>query len=73
MNDSKNQWKLSEFIFDYGNLLYYECHKINLNCGRSYTDSLEWIKNKHESQKKVCENKDFCNIVMPFEYTKIKK
>ena len=27
--------------------------------------------NKLESQKKVCENKDFCNIVMPFEDTKI--
>ena len=28
-------------------------------------------KSKLELHKKVCENKDFCNIVMPFESTKI--
>ena len=28
-------------------------------------------KNNLESHKKVCENKDFCNIVMPSEGTKI--
>ena len=28
-------------------------------------------ENKCESHKKVCENKDFCNIVMPSEDTKI--
>ena len=26
---------------------------------------------KHESHKKVCENKGFCNILMPSEDTKI--
>ena len=26
--------------------LYYKCHKINLNRGGSYIDSLDWIKNK---------------------------
>ena len=30
-------------------------------------------KNKIESHKKVCENKDFCNIVMLSEDTKILK
>ena len=29
------------------------------------------IKNKLESHKKVCDNKEFCNIVMPSEDTKI--
>ena len=29
------------------------------------------MKNKVESHKKVCENKDFCNIIMPSEETKI--
>ena len=29
------------------------------------------MKNKLESHKKVCENKDFCNVVMPSEDTKI--
>ena len=38
--------KVSSFIFDYVQLLYYKCHKINLNCGRSYKDSPDWIKNK---------------------------
>ena len=35
----------SEFIFNYVELLYYKCHKINLNCRRSYIDSPDWIKN----------------------------
>ena len=28
-------------------------------------------ENKHQSHKRVCENKDFCNIIMPSEETKI--
>ena len=28
-------------------------------------------KNKLESHKKVCENKNFCNVIMPSEDTKI--
>ena len=35
----------SEFIFNYVGLLYYKCHKINLNCRRSYIDSPDWTKN----------------------------
>ena len=38
--------KGSNFMFDCAYLLYYKCHKINPNHGRSYTDSAEWIKNK---------------------------
>ena len=38
--------KRSEFVFDYVPLLYYKCHEINLNCGGSYIDSSDWIKNK---------------------------
>ena len=30
--------KGSEFAFDYVQLLYYKCHKINPNCGGSYTE-----------------------------------
>ena len=33
--------KGSKFVFDYINLLYYKCHKINPNCGGSYIDSLD--------------------------------
>ena len=36
----------SEFVFDYVQLLYYKCHKIKLNCGGSYIDYPDWIKNK---------------------------
>ena len=28
-------------------------------------------KKKIELHKKVCENKDFCNVILPFEDTKI--
>ena len=38
--------KGSEFVFDYVELLYYKCHKINPNRAGSYIDSPHWIKNK---------------------------
>ena len=44
-------------------------HKDNfycLNCPHSFR-----TKRKHESPKEVCENKEFCNIFMPSEHTKI--
>ena len=37
-----------------------------LNCLHSFR-----TKNKFDSHKKVCENKDFCNVIIPFEDTKI--
>ena len=37
-----------------------------LNCLHSFA-----TKSKHESHKKVCENKDFYNIEIPSEETKI--
>ena len=36
----------SEFVFDYGHLLHYKCHKINPNCGGSYIDFPDWVKKK---------------------------
>ena len=36
----------SEFVFDYVQLLYYKCHKINPVCGGSYMESPDCIKNK---------------------------
>ena len=38
--------KGSEFTYGYVHLMYYKCHKINLNCGGSYVDSPGWLKNK---------------------------
>ena len=37
-----------------------------LNCLHSFR-----TKNKLDSHKKVCDNKDFCNVIMPSEDTKI--
>ena len=34
---------------DYVQLFYYKCHKINQNCGVSYVDSPDWIKNKKKT------------------------
>ena len=35
--------KGSEFVFDYVQLLYYKCHKINPNRGGFYVGGLDWI------------------------------
>ena len=45
--------KSSEFVFDYAHLLYYKCHKLNPNCGGSYIDSPDWLKNKKQKKKAV--------------------
>ena len=45
-NNLEKAMKDSEFVFDYVHLLYYKCHKINPNCGGSYIDSHDRIKNK---------------------------
>ena len=43
--------KGSEFVFDYVQLLYYECHKINPNRGGSYINSPDWIKKQKTNNK----------------------
>ena len=40
--------KSGDFIFDCVQLLYYKCHKKNLNRGGSYIDSPDWKKNKKQ-------------------------
>ena len=52
--------KGSEFVFDYVHLLYCKCHKINLNCGRSYIDSADWIKNKKATINPVNKKDNKC-------------
>ena len=37
--------KGSEFVFNYFQLLYYKCHRINPNCVGSCIDSPDWLKN----------------------------
>ena len=38
--------KVSVFFFHHVPLLYYKCHKINPNRGRSYTHSTDWVNTK---------------------------
>ena len=52
-NMKKESMKGSKFAFDSVNLLHYNCHKISLNHGGSYTDSLKWLKNKKNSNKSL--------------------
>ena len=49
--------KGSYFVFGYNDLLYYKCHKINPNCGGSYIDSPDWIKNKKNNIKSYQQKK----------------
>ena len=52
--------KGSEFVFDCVHLLYYKCHQINQNCGGSYIDSLDWIKNKKAAINSANKNENKC-------------
>ena len=52
--------KGTEFIFDYVHLLYYKCHKINPNCGGSYIDSSDWIKNEKATIDPINKNDNKC-------------
>ena len=68
--------KGSDFVFDYVHLLYYNCYKINLNCGGSYIDSPDWIKNKKATMNliKKEDNKFFqYNVTVELNYVEIKK
>ena len=38
--------KGSDFIFDFVQLMYCQCHKVYFKCGGSYIDSPDWIKKK---------------------------
>ena len=50
----------SDIICDYVRLLYYKCHKINVNFIRSYTDSPDWIKNKRTTINLINKNDNKC-------------
>ena len=44
--------------------MHYKCLKSNPNCGGSYIDSPDWIKNKNATKKTINSKKKFF-----FEYT----
>ena len=50
----------SEFVFDYVKLLYYKCHRINLNRGGSYIDSLDCIKSKKATINPINKRNNKC-------------
>ena len=52
--------KGSDFVSDYVYLLHYKCHKINSNCGESYLDSPDWIKNDKATISPI--NKNITNV-----------
>ena len=41
--------------------MYYKCHKINLNCGGSYIDSPDWIKNKKVTINSINKKDNECS------------
>ena len=41
-------------------LLYYKCHKANPNCGGSYIDSPDWIKNKKVTINPINKKENKC-------------
>ena len=66
----------SNFVLDYVSLLCYKCHKININCGGSYIDSPDWIKNKKTTINRIKKiyNKCFQYVVtVALNYEEIKK
>ena len=50
----------SEFVFNYGQLLYYKCHKVNLNCSGSFIDSPDWIKKRKASINSINKKDNKC-------------
>ena len=56
--------KGSDFIFDWVYIFYCKCHKINLNCGRSYINPPSWIIIKKATINPINDD-DKC-----FQYTK---
>ena len=52
--------RVSAFVLDHVQLLYYKCHKINLNCGGSYIDSPDWIKNKKGTINPISKKDNRC-------------
>ena len=68
--------KGSEFVFDYFQLFYYNCHKINRNSGGSYIDSLDWIKNKKVTINPINKKDNKCfqyTVTVPLNREEIKK
>ena len=59
--------RVSNFIFDSIQVMYYKCHKVNFRRGGSYIDSPEKRKKKKATinpKNKDDRDKDFQHVVM---------
>ena len=66
----------SEFVFDYVQLWYFTCHKINLNRGGSNIDSPYWIKSKKATINPINEKYNKCfqhAVTVALNYQEIRK
>ena len=68
--------RAKDFVFVYLQLLYYKCHKINLNRGGLYIDFPDWIKNKKKTMNPVNKKDNQCfqyAVTVALNYKPIKK
>ena len=68
--------KGSEFVFDYVQLLYYKCHKVNANHFGSYIDSPNWIKNKKAAINPINKKDNKCfqyTVTVTLNYEEVRK
>ena len=68
--------RVTEFVFDYVQLLYYKCQKINLNQGGSYIDSPDWIQSKKATINPFNKKDNKCfryAVTVALNYEEIKK
>ena len=68
--------KGSELVFDYVQLLYYKCYKINPNRGGSYIDSPGWIKSQKATINPINKKDNKCfqyGVTVAINHEEIKK
>ena len=68
--------KETDFVFDYVQLWYYKCYKINLNFGGSYIDSPDWIKTKKTATNPIIKKDSKCfqyAVTVVLNYEEIKE
>ena len=68
--------KETDFVFDYVQLWYYKCYKINPNCGGSYIDSPDWIKTKKAAINPIIKKDSKCfqyAVTVVLNYEEIKE
>ena len=68
--------KGSDFVFNYVQLLYYKCHKINPNRCGSYIVSPDWIKNQKATTNPINKKDNKCfqyAVAVTLNHEEIKK